>query len=255
MSKLMTPLVVLILSASVAHAASLTTASCLAQKQRAWGQLRACEAGEKAKLLLSRPADLAKCQTDFDDKLARISAVAADASVACRYLDNGDATVTDYDTGLQWEQKVNDNTRDVVHHVETIFSWCERYGFESSCPHNVLPSTSGTAFVWLLGRLNSGWTFTASQTSGCFAGHCDWRLPLIEELAGIFDATQAGCGDGSSPCIDPVFGPTRATNYWSATTFNQFHPSTAYVVHFGGGGVGESHVTNHNLARAVRSAF
>jgi hypothetical protein len=254
LKQLVTPLVVLILGASVAHAAPpLTAASCLAQKQKAWGELRACEAGEKAKLLLSRPADLATCQTEFDDTLARISARAADASVACRYLDNGDSTVTDYDTGLQWEQKTNDPAVDAFHQVWFLFSWCEPYGLES-CP-SILPATSGTAFVYLLGRLNSGWTFNASQTSGCFAGHCDWRLPLIEELAGIFDATQGGCGGASGPCIDPVFGPTGSSNYWSATVPGQFFSVSAYVVDFGGGGVGESAKANYNLARAVRSAF
>jgi hypothetical protein len=29
--------------------------------------------------------------------------------------------------------------------------------------------------------------------NGCFAGHCDWRLPTTTELADIVDSTQGLC--------------------------------------------------------------
>lgn len=156
---------------------------------------------------------------------------------------------------LEWEQKTNDRSVSEFRWVEFSFSWCEPYRSEAVCPRFPNLAGSGTASIWLLGSLNSGMSRDASQTSGCFAGHCDWRLPLIEELAGIFDATQGGCGGGSGPCIDPVFGPTGSSNYWSASVSNEFFAVLAYVVDFGGGGVGESVKMNYNLARAVRSAF
>src|SRR5262245_25198658 len=84
---------------------ALTTEACLAKKLNEWGKLRNCQAKEHAKALQVKPADPAKCQTKFNDKLAAISAQATAAAIACRYGVNGDGTATDYDTGLVWEQK------------------------------------------------------------------------------------------------------------------------------------------------------
>jgi len=33
------------------------------------------------------------------------SAKATKAAIACRYRDNADSTITDYDTGLMWDKK------------------------------------------------------------------------------------------------------------------------------------------------------
>ena len=66
----------------------------------------------------------------------------------------------------------------------------------------------------------NGTTSDGSALTGAFAGfagHLDWRLPTIVELLGIRDVNAAGCG-GTGPCIDPIFGPTQANVYWSATT-------------------------------------
>jgi hypothetical protein len=41
-------------------------------------------------------------------KLSGIDASAANAGVACRFGDDADGTIIDYDTGLQWEQKTED---------------------------------------------------------------------------------------------------------------------------------------------------
>jgi hypothetical protein len=38
-------------------------------------------------------------------------------------VDNGDGTVTDYDTGLQWEQKTNDGNFDSVHNFDRTATW------------------------------------------------------------------------------------------------------------------------------------
>jgi uncharacterized protein DUF1566 len=83
----------------------------------------------------------------------------------------------------------------------------------------------------------------------CFARHCDWRLPTVEELETIVDDTQ-GC------CIDPIFGPTIATpefqfnSYWSSTTLEE-QPNFAYEVYFNA--LGETHTDWKTHTRYVRA--
>ncbi len=101
------------------------------------------------------------------------------ATPAEHYVDNGDGTVTDNDTGLQWEKK--DNVCPGIHCVDDPY---DATGF--------FPT------------LNAG--------SG-FAGHTDWRLPTFDELQAILLAPYP-CG--TSPCIDPIFGPTIASLYVAA---------------------------------------
>src|SRR5262245_29297479 len=50
--------------------ATLTTPACQAKKLKEWGKLRKCQATEKGKAVQAKPFDLAKCQTNFDEKLA-----------------------------------------------------------------------------------------------------------------------------------------------------------------------------------------
>src|SRR5262245_16470458 len=216
----------LLASTSAAHAAG-TTPACVAKKLKEWGGLRKCEATENGKALQGRPADPGKCRTKFNARMAVISAQAAAAGIACRYGVNGDGTATDYDTGLQWEQKTDDGS---VHDKDNGYSWCVG-GTYPDCSNPANPP-DGTAFTDFLGTLNNQTNGDGSTTSGCFAGHCDWRLPAIEELAGIVDPTQGGCGGGSGPCIDQAaFGPTLADFYWSATTDPGF-PNCASFVRF-----------------------
>jgi hypothetical protein len=54
-----------------------------------------------------------------------------------------------------------------------------------------------------------------------------------------------------SPCIDPVFGPTVANNYWSATT-NATNPNNAWNVNFNDGNV-NNNKDNNNYVVAVRA--
>jgi hypothetical protein len=227
---------------NVAHAA-LTTAGCLAQKQKAWGGLRQCEAGEKAKLLQSKPADLAKCTTKLLQKLAKLTAKASEAAIACRYGDNDDGTVTDYDTGLQWEQKTDDAS---VHDKDNTYAWSNGGGG--------FTQPDGPAFNVFLGTLDNGTSSDGSATSGCFAGHCDWRLPAIAELRGIVDATQGNCGGGSGPCIDEaVFGPT-VDFYWSAST-DATLSFAAWGVGFANGTASLGGKSSAFSVRAVRSGL
>ncbi len=176
------------------------------------------------------------------------SVVAANVAALCPtgFVDNGDGTVTDRQTGLMWEKKTIDGS---IHDVEHYYSW----------------SASGTApdgsvFTTFLNTLNGGATGVGNcisadgvtQTGG-FAGHCDWRLPTIVELRGIVDSSAPGCGSGS-PCIDPAFGPTQSLDYWSATTYAGF-PDVAWVVYFVDGLVDGVIKSSDYYVRAVRSGL
>jgi len=104
-------------------------------------------------------------------------------------------------------------------------------------------AADGTAFTDLLATLNSG----------CFAAQCDWRLPTRDELLTIGSPAHPACT--TPPCSDPVFGPTVAGTYWSATT-DAMDPSFAWGAGFGIGGGGLNGGTKDvgsTYVRAVRS--
>jgi hypothetical protein len=165
-----------------------------------------------------------------------------------RFVDNGDGTVTDNQTGLMWEKK----TAGGLDNVNATFTWTGTFD----------NSASGTAFTSFLPPLNPGTSTDGGATTpilGCFANHCDWRLPSIVELQGIVDTAAAGCNlQNQGPCIDPTFGPTQfnlqetpTPFYWSATS-NAGIPSQAWFVDFSLGGVESAPKTDALYVRAVR---
>jgi hypothetical protein len=64
--------------------------------------LRRCQRDEEAKTILDKSAEPTKCLRRFNDTFNKLDAKATAAAIACRYRDNGDNTVTDFQTGLMW---------------------------------------------------------------------------------------------------------------------------------------------------------
>ena len=73
-------------------------------------------------------------------------------------------------------------------------------------------------------------------------------VPTRDELVGIVDKSVTGCGSGS-PCIDPIFGPTKAFRYWAS---NPAQRTSRGSVDFFAGGPQIDFQLNQFHARAVR---
>ena len=140
---------------------------------------------------------------------------------------NGDGTTTQCSTGLVWEMKTRMHDDGVEcadatacpnpHEVENRYTW-------SGPSYGTSNEKDGTAFTVFLAQLNS---------PPCFAGHCDWRLPTIEELSGrsncdggstceaaggIVDFSEGFCTGATGACTT-MPGQSQNNFYWSLSSF------------------------------------
>jgi hypothetical protein len=170
-----------------------------------------------------------------------------------RYIANGDGTVTDNLTGLMWEMKTSTCAGEVTCY-NNQYSW------------TVTDSTlaDGTLFTTFIAALNGGDYYSPSQgellsagARSCLANHCDWRIPTLAEFQTIIDLSASGCGSGDPgsgpPCIDPAFGPTQASIYWSSSSV-QGSEVLAWDIYFNDGTIRNYAKKFAYYARAVRTA-
>jgi hypothetical protein len=156
---------------------------------------------------------------------------------ALEYRDNQDGTVTDLSTGLVWEKKCD--CQDSPHHFGGLYLWSGDGEHET---------------IW-------DWIASLNREGGRgYAGHDDWRIPNVKELATLLDyertdpAIRAPFDACADACADPVgqdCGCTASGAYWTSTTFADF-PAHALLVNFGNGGVEDKLKTRRGFARAVR---
>jgi len=148
--------------------------------------------------------------------------------VARQFVDNGDGTIGDVATGLQWEKLSDDES---IHDFQNTYTWDDAFG-----------------------------KVQALNEAG-FAGHDDWRLPNVRELETLRDFNVAGppvasifrepCTAGGSVLEVSCYA---ASYYWSSTTWSG-NLAVAWVVLFETGTTDASLKNTTRHVRAVRSTW
>ncbi len=167
-----------------------------------------------------------------------IRTINSDGTVTCeatgggaggvRYVDNGDGTITDNQTGLMWEKKTAPPVSSAcgftndVHCRDNGYSW-STFG----------TGPNGTVFTNFLATVNQELSESSDGLGINVAGYHDWRLPNILELRSLL-MDIPGCGNNqpAGPCIDPIFQPLSSggiNHYLSSTSSPVGH---AWCVNF-----------------------
>lgn len=191
-----------------------STVKCQVAKLRAAKDRAECLAPQEVRQLKRLPGRRKECEEDFDQAIAKADSVATAARAAYRYLDNGDGTVSDLNTLLQWEQKVPGASSSFDAMGVGICLHCDR-----------------DAYVWSLAMgqwLSAVNGRTPCDTINCLdlqpglAGHTDWRIPSAGELLSVAGSDLS------------VFSGSLGLVTWSATTATSTSLSTRWFVGFGG---------------------
>lgn len=168
------------------------------------------------------------------------------AGAPLSYVDNGDGTITDLNTGLMWEKKDDSGG---IHDRNNLYVW------GNDLDPGIMDGTIVTVF---LATLNAG---------GGFAGYTDWRIPNFKELTSIVDFETPGV------TVDPVFHRTVSCvgcndisiqscsctfpgEYWTSTDV-WFQPEEAWTLDFAPNAAfaGARDKNNNFYVRAVRGGL
>ena len=165
------------------------------------------------------------------------------------FVDNGDGTIADTQTGLIWEKKDQGGG---LHDSNTRYpsaGICTDNG-EFCQPDAAAATTCNAATGGAMGCAECGgtgtchtiigsttiWDWLNQLNAASFAGHSDWRIPTVGrdggtvQLETIADMSVSGCGSGV-PCVPSAFNTgcvagcmatgcscTQADSYWASTS-------------------------------------
>ena len=129
------------------------------------------------------------------------------------YVDNGDGTVTDTQTGLMWEKLSRDGS---IHDKELLYTWADAFAVK-----------------------------VAGLNALGFAGYTDWRLPNVNELYSLAKSDQYSPAV-SSPAFhwNCIVGCTVLTcsctytqlgYFWTSTSEQLYPTAAAFIVGFNDG--------------------
>jgi hypothetical protein len=214
------------ISAAPSWAADATQ-RCQIKKLRAAEKHATCIGRAKRRAVVGQTTDTAACDAAFRS--------ARDAAGDCRFLDNGDQTVSDLDTGLTWGKKVDG--AGCLHCVQDQYDW-----------------TSAMS-AWL-SEVNGPENDEGPPHAGGLGGHSDWRIPTDLELDSLRDPTSPSC-EGDENCIHPIVGPATSGHHWSSISLAG-DLSQALVVGFSRGTpleIFSAAKTELRAVRAVRGTF
>jgi hypothetical protein len=148
------------------------------------------------------------------------------AGATLAYVDNGDGTITDVNTGLMWEKLADDGS---IHDQNRFFNWDKAFSVK-----------------------------VAALNSGSFAGYTDWRLPNVKELQSIVNyenvlpaVSPAFNNDCAPACTVLTCSCTYPNYYWSSTTSANYIQN-AVAVFFNFGFTFAPFKSENNYVRAVR---
>ena len=177
---------------------------CQIDKTNAAKRRQICLAQQEIRDLRGKTPDFQKCEYKFNADIVKADERAAKRGSSCRYVNEGDDTVSDLNTLLTWRLSLGFNS-----------SWSQA----GTNP----PLPDGTAFTGYLAPLNRSGSGNGTGAAGCFAEHCDWRLATVDELITL-RLDPPPCS--RVPCLDPTFDdwwmsaiicPQERLIVWSST--------------------------------------
>ncbi|MEP3351651.1 MAG: DUF1566 domain-containing protein [Marinomonas sp.] len=135
------------------------------------------------------------------------------------YVDNGDRTITDKQSGLMWAQDDSGAQYSTGINYQTSLDWVRSDANDTTLLKD--GSTKNGAMDWI-----EALAYVKKMNAANYLGHNDWRLPSVKELHTITDYRYSPPKTGT-PAIDPIFNMTPIINengdtdwafYWSNTT-------------------------------------